>query len=104
MFEPDVKIIKLLKALDNSLRLKIVELVIDSSPFSFSAIHSHLEAMTGRQINKGTVAYHLDLLVQSDVLSRELERRGESRSYSRYDVTEYAVAKLRALGLLIQED
>lgn len=97
---PDVNVIRLLKALDNELRLKIVELVLNSSPVSFSAVHEHLEGETGRKINKGTVSYHLDILVQSNVLSRELER-SDDRTYSRYEVTDYANEKIEALGLLV---
>lgn len=103
-FEPDVNVIKLLKALDNSLRLKIVELVINSSPVSFTAIKEHLENQTGREINRGTMSYHLDILVQSNVLHRELDRNPEVRTYSRYNITDYAVEKLEALGLLIHDD
>lgn len=98
---PDVNVVRLLKALDNELRLKIVELVLNSSPVSFSAVHEHLEGETGRKINKGTVSYHLDILVQSNVLSRELERSSDDRTYSRYEVTDYANEKIEALGLLV---
>jgi DNA-binding transcriptional ArsR family regulator len=104
VFVPDVNVIKLLKALDNSLRLKIVELVLNASPVAFSTIHEHLEEQTGREINKGTVSYHLDILLQSNVLSKELERGGEDRTYSHYDITSYALEKLEALGLLVTDD
>jgi len=97
---PDVNVVRLLKALDNELRLKIVELVLNSSPVSFSAVHEHLEGEMGRKINKGTVSYHLDILVQSNVLSREL-KRGDDRAYSWYEVTGYANEKIEALGLLV---
>lgn len=103
-FEHDVNVIKLLKALDNSLRLKIVELIINSSLVSFSAIHEHLENQTGREINRGTMSYHLDILVQSNALHRELDRNPEERTYSRYNITGYALEKLEALGLLIHVD
>jgi len=103
-FVPDINVVRLLKALDNELRLKIVELVLNSSPVSFSAVHEHLEAETGRRINKGTVSYHLDILVQSNVLSRELERSSENKTYSRYEVTDYANDKIKALGLLVSRD
>jgi DNA-binding transcriptional ArsR family regulator len=97
---PDINVVRLLKALDNELRLKIVELVLNSSPVSFSAVHEQLEGETGRKINKGTVSYHLDILVQANVLSRELER-SDDRTYSRYEVTDYANEKIEALGLLM---
>lgn len=100
-FVPDVNVVRLLKALDNDLRLKIVEFVINSSPVSFSEIYERLEKETGRKINKGTVSYHLDILVQSNVLSRELERSGDDRSYSRYEITGYANEKIEVLGLLV---
>jgi len=103
-FVPDVNVIRLLKALDNSVRMKIVELVLNSSAVSFSEIHEHLEAETGRRINKGTMSYHLDILVQSNVLSRELERGGDDRSYSRYEITGYAIEKIKALGLLVPNE
>jgi len=104
MFNPDVKVVKLLKALNNSWRIKIVELVINSSPISFSAIHDHLENQIGREINRGAITYHLGLLVQCNVLDRVLERNPGERTYSSYDVTGYAMEKLEALGLLIHED
>jgi DNA-binding transcriptional ArsR family regulator len=100
-FIQDVNVVRLLKALDNEIRLRIVELVLNSSPVSFSEIHEHLEEETGRSINKGTVSYHLGILLQSNVLSRELERGGDERFYSRYEVTHYAIEKIRALGLLV---
>jgi len=103
-FESDIGVIKLLKALDNSLRLKIVELIINSSLVSFSAIHEHLEHQIGREINRGTMSYHLDILVQSNVLHRELDRNPEVRTYSSYNITDYAIEKLEALGLLIHAD
>jgi len=104
MFTPDINVIRLLKALDNSTRLQIVEHVINSSPTSFSAIHENLQKQTGREINKGTTSYHLDILLQANVLSKELERSGEDRTYSRYDVTSYALEKLEALGLLVADE
>jgi len=101
---PDVNVVRLLKALDNELRLKIVEFVLNSSPVSFSEINERMEAETGRRINKGTVSYHLDILLQSNVLSRELERGGDDRSYSRYEMTNYAIEKIEALGLLVPRE
>ena len=103
-FESDLGVIKFLKALDNSLRLKIVELIINSSLVSFSTIHEHLETQIGRKINRGTMSYHLDILVQSNVLHRELDRNPEVRTYSHYNTTDYALEKLEALGLLIHAD
>ena len=103
-FEPDINVIKLLKALDNSIRLIIVELIINSSPVSFTTIHECLEEQTGREINKGTTSYHLDILVQSNVLHKELKRMNDERSYSHYNMTSYAEEKLEALGLLIPAD
>lgn len=103
-FVPDVNVVRLLKALDNELRLKIVELVLNSSPVSFSEIHEHLEAETGRRINKGTLSYHLDILTQSNVLNRELKRGGGDRDYSRYEITDYAIDKIEALGLLVPRE
>jgi hypothetical protein len=35
------------------------------------------------------------------VLSKTLERSGEDRTHSRYDVTGYSLEKLEALGLLV---
>ncbi len=103
-FNPDINVVKLLKALDSSMRIKIVELVINSSPVSFSAIHDHLENQIGRKINRGGITYHLDLLVQCNILDRVLERNPGERTYSSYNVTGYAIEKLEALGLLIHED
>ena len=103
-FVPDVNVVRLLKALDNEIRLKIVELVLNSSPVSFSEIHHQLEVKTGRRINKGTLSYHLDILVQSNVLSRELERGGEDRDYSRYEITDYANEKIEVLRLLVPRE
>ena len=50
------------------------------------------------------MSYHLDILVQSNVLHRELDRNPEERTYSSYNITDYAVEKLEALGLLIHAD
>jgi len=38
------------------------------------------------------------------VLSKELDRSGEDRTYSRYDVTSYALEKLEAFGLLVTDE
>ncbi len=103
MLNPDVNVVKLLKALDSSWRLQIVRLVINSSsPVSFSAIHEHLENQIGRKINRGAITYHLDLLVQCNVLDRELGRKPKERTYSSYNITDYAAEKLESLGLLAQ--
>jgi hypothetical protein len=50
------------------------------------------------------VSYHLDILVQANVLSRELERSSEDRDYSRYEITGYANEKIGALGLLVHKE
>ena len=99
--EPNIKTLRMLKALDNPVRINILSLVVSSSSVSFSDIHGHLEETGGRDVSKGTLAYHLDVLVQSDVLTRELGR-GSDRTYSRYDMTAEAEAVLRGLGLLVE--
>jgi len=99
--EPNIKTLRMLKALDNPVRINILSLVVNSSPVSFSEIHGHLEETGGHDVSKGTLAYHLDILVQSDVLTRELGR-GPDRTYSRYDMTAEAEAVLRGLGLLVE--
>ena len=104
VFRPDINTIKLLKALDNSLRLMIVELIINSSSVSFTVIKENLETQTGREINRGTMSYHLDILTQSNVLTRELGRTPGERDYSSYNITAYATEKLEALGLLIRDE
>lgn len=62
-----------------------------------------MREQTGSEVNKGTVSYHLDILVQSNVLSKELSRNSDDGTYSQYDITDYAREKLLALGLLIEE-
>ena len=99
--EPNIRTLRMLKALDNPLRIKIIEYVVNSSPVAFSDILDHLEDRSGHKINKGTLAYHLDLLLQSNVLIRELER-GEERTYTKYDITQDALDILRKLELLVK--
>ena len=100
--EPNIRTLRMLKALDNPLRIRIIEFIVNSSPVAFSDVLSHLEEQSGHSINKGTLAYHLDLLIQSNVLTRELER-GSERTYSKYNITEDAIEILRKLDLLVDE-
>ncbi len=58
---------------------------------------------TGKTISKGTLAYHLDILVQGNILRRELPRNPD-RTYSSYDTTEEATKTLTALGILIEQE
>jgi predicted transcriptional regulator len=95
-FDPDFKILKFLKGLNNSLRIKIVELILNNSSFSFTQIHEYLEEQTGRTINKGTIVYHLDILVQSNILNKKLARNQKDRTYSNYSVTDYTKEKLKS--------
>lgn len=99
--DPDIKVMRMLRALDSPSRIKIIELIINSSHISFTKILSHLEEQSGKKINKGTLSYHLGILVQSNVLTKELER-GPDRDYSKYDITEEAEKILQALGLLVE--
>ena len=101
--KPDIKVMRMIKALDSSIRIQIVNLVVNASPVSFTGIREHLEAVTGKAISKGTLAYHLDILVQGNILRRELSRNPD-RTYSTYDTTEEAKKTLTALGILIEQE
>ena len=100
--KPDINVMRMIKALDSSTRMQIVGLVVNVSPVSFTDIREHLEAVMGKTISKGTLAYHLDLLVQGDILRRELSRNPD-RTYSNYDTTEEAKKTLMALGILVEQ-
>lgn len=100
--KPDIKVMRMIKALDSSIRMQIVNLIINASPVSFTYIQEHMEAVTGKTISKGTLAYHLDILVQGNILRRELSRNPD-RTYSAYDTTEEAKKTLTALGVLIEQ-
>jgi len=100
---PDINVMRMIKALDSSMRMRIVNLVINASPVSFTGIQEHLEAVTGKTVSKGTLAYHLDILVQGDILSRELSRNPD-RTYSAYETTEEAKKTLTALGILVEQE
>jgi len=101
--KPDIKVMRMIKALDSSMRMQIVNLVVNASPVSFTGIREHMEAVTGKAISKGTLAYHLDILVQGNILRRELSRNPD-RTYSTYDTTEEAKKTLTALGILIEQE
>ena len=101
--KPDIKVMRMIKALDSSMRMQIVNLVVNASPVSFTGIREHMEAVTGKTISKGTLAYHLDILVQGNILKRELSRNPD-RTYSIYDTTEEAKKTLTALGILIEQE
>jgi len=101
--KPDIKVMRMIKALDSSIRIQIVNLVVNASPVSFTGIREHMEAVTGKAISKGTLAYHLDILVQGNILRRELSRNPD-RTYSTYDTTEEAKKTLIALGILIEQE
>ena len=99
----DIRVMRMIKALDSSIRMEIVSHIVNSSPVSFTAIQRHLETVTGKAISRGTLAYHLDLLVQGNVLRRKLSRNPD-RSYSTYETTEEAKRTLAALGILIEQE
>ena len=101
--KPDIKVMRMIKALDSSMRMQIVNLVVNASAVSFTGIQEHLEAVTGKAISKGTLAYHLDILVQGNILRRELSRNPD-RTYSTYDTTEEAKKTLTALGILVEKE
>ncbi len=101
--KPDIKVMRMIKALDSSTRMQIVNLIVNTPPVSFTGIQEHMEALTGKTISKGTLAYHLDILVQGDILRRELSRNPD-RTYSTYDTTEEAKKTLTALGILIEQE
>ena len=93
----------MIKALDSTMRMQIVNHIVNTSPVSFTGIQEHMEAVTGKTISKGTLAYHLDILVQGNILRRELSRNPD-RTYSTYDTTEEAEKTLIALGVLIEQE
>lgn len=99
----DIKVMRMIKALDSSTRMQIVNLIVNTSPVSFTGIQKHMEAVTGKTISKGTLAYHLDILVQGNILRRELSRNPD-RTYSSYETTEEAIKTLIALGILIEQE
>jgi DNA-binding transcriptional ArsR family regulator len=101
--KPDINVMRMIKALDSSTRMQIVSLIVNASPASFTGIQEHLETVTGKTVSKGTLAYHLDILVQGNILSRELSRNPD-RTYSSYDTTEEAKKTLTALGILIEQE
>ena len=101
--KPDIKVMRMIKALDSSTRMQIVNLVVNASPVSFTGIREHLGIVTGKTISKGTLAYHLDILVQGNILRRKLSRNPD-RTYSSYDTTEEAKKTLMALGILIEQE
>ena len=101
--KPDIKVMRMIKALDSSMRMQIVSLIVNASPASFTGIQEHMETVTGKTISKGTLAYHLDILVQGNILRRELSRNPD-RTYSSYDTTEEARKTLTALGILIEQE
>ncbi len=101
--KPDIKVMRMIKALDSSTRMQIVNLIVNASPVSFTGIQEHLGIVTGKTISKGTLAYHLDILVQGNILKRTLSRNPD-RTYSSYDTTEEAKKTLMALGILIEQE
>lgn len=89
---------KLIKALNNPIRLTIVQFILNSSHVSFTQIHNYTKEEHG-ELSKGTLSYHLDLLIEGDVLSKNLER-GEGREYSNYDIKDDVVEKFKVLDLI----
>jgi len=94
----NIELMRMIKVLNNHIRILIVQYVINSSPVSFTQIHNHLKGERG-DISKGTLSYHLDLLVEGDVFEKKLERN-EGRDYSQYEITDNALQTLESLGLL----
>lgn len=96
--ERTVELMKMMKALDNTIRRNIVEFVLNSSSVSFTDIYDHLKGRIGLD-SKGTLVYHLDILLEGNILSKKLER-GEGRDYSKYDITGQAEKILEELELV----
>lgn len=94
----NIRLMRMIKALDNHIRLLIVQFVLNSSPVSFTQIHEYLKEESG-EISKGTLSYHLDLLLEGEVLSKTLER-SKGREYSQYNVTDNTEKIFESLGLL----
>ena len=55
-YKLNIELLKFLKALDNSWRLKIIEFVVNYSSVSFSEIHEYLEKQIGRKFSKGVIS------------------------------------------------
>ena len=88
----------MMKALDNQIRVMIVQFILNSSPVSFTNIHEYLQK-EGGEISKGTLTYHLGLLIEGDILVKKLER-GKGNEYSHYDIIEEAEQTLEDLDLI----
>lgn len=97
--EFDIKKMMMLKALNNPKRREITKLIVNSSPIAFTTIQKHLEKQKGAKITKGTLAYHLDLLIEGKILEKTMEREG--RQYSFYNITPEAKTILQELEVLI---
>jgi len=89
-----VSLIKMLKALDNPIRYLIVKHMLNSPPASRTYIHKLIEDARGKT-SKRTTAYHLDILMQGEVLEKK-----PKNEYLFYNITPESVRTLESLGLI----
>jgi DNA-binding HxlR family transcriptional regulator len=68
----NLPLIKMLKELENPVRLLIAEHVLNSSPASLTDINECIKEKRG-EIGTGILAFHLDILVQTAVLKKTQE-------------------------------
>ena len=94
----NLPLIKMLKALDNQVRLLIVEHVLNSPPASLTDINECIKEKRG-EIGKEILGYHLDILVQTAVLKKTQENE-----HPLYHVPPETMKILASRGLIESED
>lgn len=93
-----VSLIKMLKALDNHIRYTIVEYMLNSPPVSRTDIHNLVEEAVRGITSKGTISFHLDILMAGKVIEKTKENE-----YTLYHVTPETVKTLEYHGLIERE-
>ncbi len=88
-------LIKMLKTLDNGIRLAIVEHILNSTPVSRTDIHKFVEGIRGKT-SKKFISYHLDILIQGGV--------AEKTPDDEYHITLKTIRTLESLGLIKAEE
>ena len=90
--EPTLETARIFKALDHDVRYQIVSEILSKEKMSFTELSKLIDA------TRTSLAYHLQILVNSGLLEKTLERNGVE--YSFYSITDLALILFSQLQLL----
>lgn len=90
--EPTLETARIFKALDHEVRYQIVSEILATEKMNFTELSKLIDA------TRTSLAYHIQILVNSGLLEKTLERNGVE--YSFYSITDLALNLFSQLQLL----